>query len=223
MKTTMRTIRWSLAFGAVVLLSCTNLLVAASPPERINFQGVLRDNAGAPVDGSQAMTFRLYDTDGGCPGLGILLLTNDHASVSVSGGLFNVALGDGTVTAGTASSLAEAFRDNAAVFVEVQVTGETLCPRVRVHSAGYSLNADHLDGVDSSGFIDTSATTQRKSGILEAYGGVDFGAGIDDDLTAADVITLTDGASSADALHGHASAGNADTLDGNDSSFFIDT
>ena len=102
--------------GAILLFGWVGLSMAASPPERMNLQGVLRDNAGVPVDGTPAMTFRLFDTDTGCPGGGTLLLTDDHASVSVSGGLFNAALGSGTVTPGTASGLSEAFRDNAEVW-----------------------------------------------------------------------------------------------------------
>ena len=77
--------------GAILLVGWVGLGMAASPPERINLQGVLRDNAGTPVDGTPAMTFQLFDTGVGCPSGGALLLTDDHASVGVSGGLFNVA------------------------------------------------------------------------------------------------------------------------------------
>ena len=166
MKTNMR-MSSLVALGTVLLVGWVGLSMAASPPERINFQGVLRDNAGAPVVGTQAMTFRLYDTEVGCPGVGTLLLTDNHALVGVSGGLFNVALGSGTAPPG---GLSAAFRDNAAVWVEIEVGGEVLCPRVRVESSAFALNAGNLDGVDSSGYIDTSATAQTKAGNL-ALGG----------------------------------------------------
>ena len=155
------------AIGAILLVGWVGLSMAASPPERLNLQGVLRDNAGAPLDGTQPMTFRLYDTDAGCPGGGTLLLKDDHGSVSVSGGLFNVALGGGMLTAGTVSSLAEAFRDNAEVWVEIEVGGDGgMCPRARVESSAYALNADHLDGKDATEFLDTSANPQTKAGDL---------------------------------------------------------
>ncbi len=52
MKTNMR-MSCLLALGAVLLVGWVGLsMAAASPPERINLQGVLRDNAGAPVDGT---------------------------------------------------------------------------------------------------------------------------------------------------------------------------
>ena len=81
---------------AVVVASCAGLVLAAAPPERISFQGVLRDSAGAPVTGSQTMIFRLYDSDGApsCS-TGTLLISDDQGSQMVSGGLFKVALGGG--------------------------------------------------------------------------------------------------------------------------------
>ena len=38
--------------------------LAASPPQRINFQGVLRDSAGGPAEGDFPMVFRFYDSVG---------------------------------------------------------------------------------------------------------------------------------------------------------------
>ena len=50
---------------AVGLVICFGVIQAATPPERLNYQGVLRDSAGAPLGGARAMTLRLYDSDGG--------------------------------------------------------------------------------------------------------------------------------------------------------------
>ena len=138
------------AIGAILLFSWDGLSMAAIPPERINLQGVLRDNAGAPVDGSQPMRFHLYGSDVSCPSGGTLLLSDDHGSVTVSGGLFNVALGAGTVTPGMASSLGEAFRDNSEVWVEIEVGGETLCPPVQP-TEYYSFAALASEKADVSG------------------------------------------------------------------------
>ncbi|MCP3982719.1 MAG: hypothetical protein GY716_25795 [bacterium] len=159
------------------LLFCTFVSIdAAEPPGLVNYQGVLRDSSGVPIDGTRDMVFRFYDTDGGAGCVsGTLLLTDAHQAVGTGGvalanGSFNVQLGSGTVTAGAAGTIAEIFRDHDAVYMEIDVgdggSFETLCPRIRVVAAPYALNADHLDGRDSSGYLDTSSTAQTKSGNL---------------------------------------------------------
>jgi len=162
--------RWTRAIGIALLLGSATLLQAATPPELINFQGVLRDGDGNPAGGSFGMRFVFYDDTGGAPPCpasgGTLLLIDEHAAVQVSQGLFNVGLGSGIVTPGTATTLAEVFRDHAEVHVEIVVGTETLCPRVRVISAAYSMNSDHLDGKDAAEFLDTSSTSQVKTGDL---------------------------------------------------------
>ena len=59
---------------AVGLLSVAPL-AAATPPNLINYQGVLRDAGGNPSNGSFEMVFRLYDQATG----GTLILTDYHA------------------------------------------------------------------------------------------------------------------------------------------------
>lgn len=137
----------SLALGAAVF--------AASPPGLIHYQGVLRNASGAPLTGSYDMTFTFYSATSG----GDQILIDTHAGgsqVSVLGGLFATALGSGTVTDGTGpgtyTSLGNAFRDYGTVYVEIVVGGETFNQRVRVVSSAYALNADNLDGLDSSAF-----------------------------------------------------------------------
>ena len=144
-------------FVALALVGVACGAYAASPPALVNFQGVLRDNMGAPVTGTPAMTFRLYDMGTGCPGGGTLLLTDAHASVSVNGGLFNVALGSGTAPP---SGLYVTFRDNAEVWVEIEVSGEVLCPRVRMESSAYALMSGGLNTLDDVG-IGTASPSEK--------------------------------------------------------------
>ena len=66
---------------------------AMQPPDLINYQGVLRDAADKPLDGTFPMVFHFFDAETG----GNEILVDSHASVVVSGGLFNVQLGDGAV------------------------------------------------------------------------------------------------------------------------------
>jgi hypothetical protein len=146
----------------------------------VNYQGVLRDQNDKPLSGSYDMTFRFMDAASG----GNEILIDQHAAssanaVSVSGGLFNVALGSGTVTDGAGPgayiSLDQVFRDYAGVWLEVKIGAETLAPRTRVQAAAYALNATNataaanasqLGGFPSSNFLDVTSTYQTKSGPL---------------------------------------------------------
>jgi len=158
---------------AIAVCAGAGFCAAAEPPERVNFQGVLRDNTGAPVTASETMSFLLYDTNA-CPGGGTLLLTDDQGSVTITGGLFNVALGGGALTPGTATGIGEAFQNNAEVWVEIEVAGETLCPRIRVESAAYaqlagrSLPADPPCFDQANRFVDCSngTVTDTVTGLI---------------------------------------------------------
>src|SRR5262245_30902392 len=123
-------------FSMLVILAVGAAVRAAQPPTILNYQGVLRDAADKPKTGTFDMVFRLFDS----AGVGNEILVDAHTGgggnpVTVSNGLFNVPLGAGTVSdgsgPGTYTSLAEAFRDHAAVWLQIQVGTETLSPRVR--------------------------------------------------------------------------------------------
>ena len=144
-------------------------IAATSPPALLNYQGVLRDAADKPRNGTFDMTFRFFDA----VTAGNEILIDAHASPSgvvVTNGLFNVLLGGGTITdgagAGTYTSLDGVFRDYDTVWLEVQIAGETLSPRTRVVAAPYSLNAGSLGGLPASNFVDTTSSDQIKAGSL---------------------------------------------------------
>lgn len=212
----------------ILCLLCASLVVAAGTPGQINYQGVLRDAGGEPEDGTFDMRFRLFDA----VAAGNEVVVDQHVAagtggVVVAGGLFSVALGSGNVTDGSGpgsfTSFVDAFAQYAAVWLEIEVAGETLVPRVPVLSSAYAINARLFQGRDAGEFLDTSATPQEKTGLITASGGIDFGAGPLDDLDAGKVSTLT-GGGNADALHTHTLVGqatNAGLLDSIDSSQFL--
>jgi len=196
-----------LLLGAIVLIALVagTAANAATPPTRLNYQGVLRDNTpgneDTPLSGSFDMVFRFFDDADPMPPENEILVDAHEAAgsgaVTVSGGLFNATLGAGTVTDGTGAGsyndLAQVFGDFADVYLEISVNGEILTPRTRVVSAAYALNSSHLDGAARSDFIDTSAAAQTKSGNLtvgeltasgnkvwvgQAGAGLDSGAGV---------------------------------------------
>jgi hypothetical protein len=131
------------SLSALVL---TGIVMTAQPPDRINYQGVLRNSADEPLDGSFPMTFRFFDD----PTEGNELLVDTHAAVTVTGGLFNVEIGSGSVAdgsdPGTFSTLADVFGQYTDLYLEVEVNGETLLPRTAVSAAGYALNARKVRG-----------------------------------------------------------------------------
>jgi hypothetical protein len=144
---------------------------AATPPATVNYQGVLRDQDDKPLTGTYDIVFRFMDAPAG----GNEILVDQHAvatasAVAVTGGLFNVSLGSGTVSDGSGpgvyATLDAVFRDYGSVWLEVQVGAETLSPRTPIRSAPYALNTTRLDGQPADHFIDTSATEQSKNGRL---------------------------------------------------------
>ena len=158
-----------ISFLIVMLTGFGVAAPAAAPPPFVNYQGVLRDASNAPLSGTYDMVFRFYSASTG----GDEILVDSHAAasggaVTVSSGLFNVALGGGVLSdgagPGTYTSLAGAFRDYSAVYLSIQVGPETLSPRVRIVSAAYALNAASLNGQPAGNYIDTSATAQTKTG-----------------------------------------------------------
>jgi hypothetical protein len=171
----------------LVLVGLFGLTLAGTEPSPfINYQGTLRDADDKPLEDARDMIFRFYDAASG----GSECLVDEHLAsgtgdVVMSRGMFNIALGSGNVYdgggPGVYNDLAQVFRDHAEVYLEVQIYNgavwETLSPRIRVLSAAYSLNADHLDGRDSAEFLNTSTTAQIKIGSLtvDAAGAGSFG------------------------------------------------
>ena len=161
-----------------IALVFTGLCVlAATPPALINYQGVLRDASGNPSTGSYDMIFRFYDASSS----GNLLLTDTHnaaapsGQVTVSAGLFNARLGEGTIAAGTEPDLSEVFRDNSPVWLEIQIGSETLAPRVQVISSAYAQNARTFNGRETSDFAsavhEQDASTITSGALSAARGG----------------------------------------------------
>jgi hypothetical protein len=166
---------WTVCWA--LLLALSPGLFAAAPPALIDYQGVLRSAADAPLSGAYDMTFRFFDAESG--GNEILLdrhLASGAQAVAVDGGLFSVGLGGGTVSDGSGpgayTSLGSVFRDYGEVWLEIEINSEVLAPRTRVLAGAYALNAtsaqtaDQLNGHSGSFYLDTSATRQTKFGTL---------------------------------------------------------
>ena len=174
MTTTHKTSRMALAVLAGMLAAGTmpaTAQVQVLPPDQMNYQGVLRDQNGNPLTGTYDMVFRFMDAATG----GNEILVDSHTAansnaVIVAGGLFDVALGTGTMSDGSGPGaytvLRTVFRDYTDVWLEIEVGTETLSPRTRIQSAPYAFNAAYLRGRTGGEFLDMSSTYQTKSGQL---------------------------------------------------------
>jgi hypothetical protein len=107
-------------------------------PLQMNYQGYLAssiDTAG--VTGSYDMSFRLYAVnEGGSP-----VWSEDHNGVQVDKGVFNVYLGEFIPIP------ADLFDGNP-LWLEIQVGTETLSPRKKIVSVGYSIRSQFADTAD---------------------------------------------------------------------------
>jgi len=100
----------------------------------ISYQGKVTDTGGTPVaDGSYTMRFRIYDAVSG----GNLEWDSGAMSVSVSGGIFNVLLGESPQP-----SLGLSFEEDC--WISVTVGGDVQSPRQRLGSVGYAYMASGL-------------------------------------------------------------------------------
>ncbi|HJQ99306.1 MAG TPA: hypothetical protein VJ826_13415 [Candidatus Polarisedimenticolaceae bacterium] len=170
-----RLVLGTVVLGALVLGSAASAFrTAAAPPERLNHQGVLRDQTGQPLNGTFNMVYRLFTA----PTAGEEILVDSHLAsgsggVVVTSGLFNVAIGTGVVTDGSGpgvyTSLSGVFTHFSPVYLEVTVNGETLTPRTPVSSVPYALaalDAQRVDGKPSTDFLNISTDPQTKDGPL---------------------------------------------------------
>ncbi len=150
-----------LGLGAIIvpvlLFSASSVYPAI--PRLINYQGILTNNAGTPLDGSYDLTFRIYDDSTA----GALKWTEAQDGVSVNSGLFTVLLGQ-------VNELDLPFDEP--YWLEVQVESDTL-PRLRMTSSAYAFRALVADTALIA--VDTC------TGDITAVGGVASGAAFTED------------------------------------------
>ncbi|MFH1416130.1 MAG: hypothetical protein ABIH89_08635, partial [Elusimicrobiota bacterium] len=133
-------------------------LGAAGIPKYINFQGKLTDDAGQPKNGAFKFEFTLYDSaTGGTQVWG----TETHNSVTVSNGLYSVALGSYT-----AFSMTDFHQP---LWLAVEVNDVALSPRYALTSSPYALSAVTVDN-STTGYIVLEQSvnpTENKEGRIQ--------------------------------------------------------
>ena len=113
---------------------CLGLAVSGAAetqiPQRMNFQGLITDSGGTPVNGSLNLIFRIYDQSSG----GTMRWTETQNGVTVNDGIFNVVLG-------TVNAIDLPFRREYWLTFEVQSEGVEFAPRHLLSNAAYAMAA----------------------------------------------------------------------------------
>ncbi|MCP3876485.1 MAG: hypothetical protein GY699_25510 [Desulfobacteraceae bacterium] len=172
-------------FGFLVFLTLTSNSWAV--PAQINFQGMLEDSNG-PVDSTLNITFRLFGSDvNGTP------LWEEEQSVLVIQGIYNVALGTGTLNP-SYDSLEAALLSTDQLWLEVHIEDEPepMSPRQKITSVGFAIRSGMAETVP-----DGTITTDKL-----AIGAVDTARLADGAVTAAKVTDGPDSGLNADELDG---------------------
>jgi hypothetical protein len=115
-----------------LLLLAWHLPAVGGIPHLINYQGKLTDNSGNPLNGTYNITFKIYNAESG----GTKLWEETQNGVAVSDGIFSVILG-------TVNAIDLSF--DSQYWLEVMVGAETITPRRRLTSIGYSFRAQKAD------------------------------------------------------------------------------
>ncbi|GEM_PF-3186186 len=154
---------WSTSLAPLPFLGATT--AHAAVPWMINYQGRLTDAGNSAVTGTYTMTFRLYDaaTSGA-------ELWEEQQTVTLAepdSGIFNVVLG--------AVEELSTVNFNNPVWLSVQVADDTeMTPRQRLTAVGYAMNADLVDGLNSTAFLRSDTDSSSSGKLTLTYSGNAF-------------------------------------------------
>src|SRR5574341_2035614 len=180
-----------LKFGAVVLgVALLSNSARADIPKRINFQGVLKDTLGNPLpDGNYSLTFRIYDAASGGN-----VLWQEAGVFALSGGLLTHILG-------SFIPVPESVFSDSLRWLGIQVGADEIVPRRQLVSVAYAYvadfaqNADKLDGLNSTDFVNLSSDYGRSGVAPDLYEGAATLTSKYVNVTGPDSVVATSGAS----------------------------
>lgn len=176
-------------FAILAVVGILAVTASADIPPYVSYQGKVTDASGNPVaDGSYSMRFRIYDASSG----GTMLWDSGTRSLALSGGVFNVLLGESPQPA-----LSLDFSQD--YWLLVTFSGVDQTPRQRVTSNGYSYMASGVvPGTEIYGPV-TSGTMAAIRGTNTDAAGASFGA------------HFTSQSTSGTGVYGYATAGSGTT------------
>lgn len=163
----------SLVLSAALL--CCALILFAVPARaainpQINFQGKLTNPDGTNVtNGTYSIVFTIY-SGGTSSGGGTNVWTETQSSVTVTDGIFQVALGSVNATLASAVDF-----NTTPLFLGVKVGADAeMLPRIAFTAAPYAFNAERLGGLTSAGFLQLSPGSQQ-TGNIDISGNITAG------------------------------------------------
>jgi microcystin-dependent protein len=150
-------------FGLIPQQDLEPEVLGVSSPNILSFQGRVTDLSDTPITASTSLTFKLYNVSSG----GTALWTGSCNVTPDQDGVFEVILGSEC-----GSAIPETvFSENTDTYLGITVgTDSEMTPRQRVTAAAYALNADTLDGFDSS-----QAPEANEVVVLDSSGYLSFG------------------------------------------------
>jgi hypothetical protein len=134
----------------IYLLILLSAVFLSAQPSTITYQGVLTDDNGDVITGTENIKFDIFNEETG----GSSIWTETHSSVSVSNGLFNVELGS-VNSFGTLDFSQE-------LWLEITVSGNTLSPRIAFNASGYAMESPNY-GMNN--FTGTNYLYDSKTGV----------------------------------------------------------
>ncbi|MDE1977133.1 MAG: hypothetical protein KGI84_07740 [Elusimicrobia bacterium] len=129
-------------------LSCAMLAATAMAafPSAINFQGRLTDASGNPITGTESIQFSIWNA-----ATGGSQLWNETQSVTVSSGIYNVALG-------SVVALSTAVFSSGQTWLQIQVGADAaMTPRLQFQATPYAFTAQSASSAASLVYPDGTA------------------------------------------------------------------
>jgi len=124
----------------LILMAIALVCLAARPcwseiPHMINYNGMLTDDAGDPLNGNYDLTFAIYDVSVG----GTALWIETHYQTPMQDGLVSIVLG-------SLMALPSYIFDDSVTYLGITVgSGSELAPRIRLTSVGYAYRSEIAD------------------------------------------------------------------------------
>jgi len=149
----------------LMIVSSTMLITSdagAATPRLINYQGILTDESGSPLSGTYQLTFSIYPDSAQATSA---LWGEQHLSVSVESGIFNVVLG-------SVASISDDLFAKGECWLGVTIdSNPEMYPRQRLVSVPWALRAAVADSAATVGAAVGSAWTVDGDDIYSAVSG----------------------------------------------------